>query len=345
MRFSSISKKIGLGAIIFVLSFCLFSYTKAQTSSTTPTNSQGDAINLDPVNETQLLTTDKNTYNLLSPLGSFKQFTLACTIDETGKEKCPGLSEFLGIIFSLSIALAGVLAVVMIMVGGWTLMYSDSFTGRTEGKQKIYNAIIGLVLALGSYLILNTINPDLVNLSLQISGVSIEILEGDTNDPISNTASFTQTTQSLQISCPGTGGLSAVPQIANGFKGKTTYKMGGKGTEIQNGTVLLDCSGYTNRVLQCAGVSFVNGGTSGIFSGAEAVSTLTDTTVNNIALKNGDLVGWMAGGSEKSGHVMVYVGGGQVMDSHSPSGIVGKAIGTFTTTKYKDRIKFIKRAQ
>lgn len=345
MRFSSISKKISSGVVIFILFLSLFSYSKAQTATTTPGSTQEDAVNLDPVNQTQISITDQSTYNLLSPLGTFKQFSLACTVDQTGKEVCPGLSEFLGTIFSLAIALAGVLAVIMIMMGGWTLMYSDSFTGREEGKKKIYNAIIGLILALSSYLVLNTINPDLVNLSLNINGVSIEILEGDTNDPVSNTSSFSQTTQSLQISCPGTGGLAAVPQIASAFVGKTTYKMGGKGTEIQNGTVLLDCSGYTNRVLQCAGVPFVNSGTSGIFSGAESVSTLTDTSANNIALKNGDLVGWVGGGKEKAGHVMVYVGGGKVMDSHSPSGNVGKAIGTFPTTKYKDRIKFIKRAQ
>ena len=48
----------------------------------------------------------------------------------------------------------------------------------------------------------------------------------------------------------------------------------------------------------------------------------------------------------KYGHVMIYVGNGnvQVSDSHGGSS-VGNALGIFPITRYQDEIKYIKRVQ
>jgi cell wall-associated NlpC family hydrolase len=92
-------------------------------------------------------------------------------------------------------------------------------------------------------------------------------------------------------------------------------------------------------------MSFSGLGTGGIFSGAEAVTSITDTTVNNINLKPGDLLGWTVGGEETSGHVVIYIGNGEVSESHGHSG-VGTAtdISNRHISNYLSRIKFIKRA-
>jgi len=58
-----------------------------------------------------------------------------------------------------------VLAIIMIVVGGITMMSSDSVFKHEQGKKIIQNAIIGLILAVGSWLILYTINPNFVDLS------------------------------------------------------------------------------------------------------------------------------------------------------------------------------------
>jgi hypothetical protein len=75
------------------------------------------------------------------------------------------LGSFLGQVFNWGIALAVVLALVMIIWGGIQYMTTDSFTGKDEGKGRIQEALKGLGLALVSWLLLYTINPDLVNFS------------------------------------------------------------------------------------------------------------------------------------------------------------------------------------
>jgi hypothetical protein len=57
----------------------------------------------------------------------------------------------------------GICAVIMIMIGGFTYITSAGNSSRTtEAKKIITDAIAGVFLALISYLLLYTINPDLV---------------------------------------------------------------------------------------------------------------------------------------------------------------------------------------
>ena len=47
---------------------------------------------------------------------------------------------------------------------------------RSDAKQKIQNALLGLLLAVGTYLILNTINPDLLNLRIDTAGLKVDVV-------------------------------------------------------------------------------------------------------------------------------------------------------------------------
>jgi len=67
-------------------------------------------------------------------------------------------------IFNTMLAIAVTLAVIMIMYGGIKYMTTDAWTAKEEGKDIIKNAIWGLILALVSWLILYTINPDILSL-------------------------------------------------------------------------------------------------------------------------------------------------------------------------------------
>lgn len=73
----------------------------------------------------------------------------------------PGMYKFL-------IGFAGIVAVAMIVWGGTQYMLTDIVTSKTAAKERIYNAIWGLVLIAASFLILQTINPNLVNFNLDI---------------------------------------------------------------------------------------------------------------------------------------------------------------------------------
>lgn len=80
--------------------------------------------------------------------------------------KAGDLGQFLGALFKFGLAIAAALAVVMIVWGGVEIMLSDSVMTKTDGKKRVEDAIWGLLLALVSWLILWTINPDLVTFRL-----------------------------------------------------------------------------------------------------------------------------------------------------------------------------------
>src|SRR3990167_9043830 len=74
------------------------------------------------------------------------------------------LKDYLTWAFRFILALAGFLAVMMIVIGGVEYIISGaSESMRGEAKKRIENAIWGLVMALVSYLVLYTINPSLVD--------------------------------------------------------------------------------------------------------------------------------------------------------------------------------------
>jgi hypothetical protein len=83
-------------------------------------------------------------------------------------------TSYVPAVFNLSIGLAGVLAVIMMIIGGIQYLSTDSISGKNEGRKQIGAALGGLLLALGAFLILQTINPKLVNFDLDITGVGVE---------------------------------------------------------------------------------------------------------------------------------------------------------------------------
>ena len=79
------------------------------------------------------------------------------------------LSQYLTGIFQLTIGLAGVLAVVMLVICGIQLMTSGSVSGKGEAKKCIWGAVFGILIALGAWLLLNTVNPLLVGSTLTLT--------------------------------------------------------------------------------------------------------------------------------------------------------------------------------
>jgi len=99
------------------------------------------------------------SYQLLAPLPGLKTF-------ESDPQKQGGACAFgnyLNIMIKLILGIAAVLAMIMIIKGGFEYMGSSLPSEKESGKGTITNAIFGLILALGAYLILYTVNPDLLN--------------------------------------------------------------------------------------------------------------------------------------------------------------------------------------
>jgi hypothetical protein len=75
-------------------------------------------------------------------------------------------------IYTASIGIASILAVIMIVIGGIKYTVMESFDVKTDAKKQITAAFLGLVLLLGSYLILRTINKDLVEFNTTLPATS-----------------------------------------------------------------------------------------------------------------------------------------------------------------------------
>lgn len=103
------------------------------------------------------LSTD-TSYTLLAPLPELSTFESKQSPDNP----C-AFGNYLNIMIKLILGIAAVLAMIMLIKGGFDYMASSLPSEKESGKGTIANAIFGLLLALSAYLLLYTINPDLLN--------------------------------------------------------------------------------------------------------------------------------------------------------------------------------------
>lgn len=90
------------------------------------------------------------TYTPLEPLPGVDQ---SGTVD---------FAAFLRGFFTLLLSVGGVIAVGALVLGGITYMTSEVVGKKDEARKRIQKAVWGLLLLIASYLILNTINPQLL---------------------------------------------------------------------------------------------------------------------------------------------------------------------------------------
>ncbi len=111
------------------------------------------------------------TYELLEPLPGLEKV-----------EQSMDVGKWVNTMVRVIIGIIGVLAVVMIVVGGIQYMTTDAIGKKESGKETVQGALFGVVLALAAYIILRTINPQLVSLDLapgtaNTAGVSVKLAE------------------------------------------------------------------------------------------------------------------------------------------------------------------------
>ena len=93
-------------------------------------------------------------------------YTLEVGLPGVDKGTEVDLVQYINYLYLFSLSLVGVAALVSLIIGGFMYMLSDTVTSKDKAREYISGAIYGLILALAAYLILNTINPDLVNWSI-----------------------------------------------------------------------------------------------------------------------------------------------------------------------------------
>ncbi|MEI6854461.1 MAG: pilin, partial [Bacteroidota bacterium] len=112
-----------------------------------------------------------DVYIPLEPLPCIAGSTSNCGTGASGGGI--NIEDYIGYMFKFAIAISAFLAVVMIVWGGFEIMLSEAVQGKMDGKEKVYNAITGLLMVLSSYLILYTIDPRLVQINVKLPDIKI----------------------------------------------------------------------------------------------------------------------------------------------------------------------------
>lgn len=292
------------------------------------------------------------------------------------------VNDFLNYAFRLLIGISAVILVIRLIFEGYQYAVTDVPFLKSSAKAKFFEAFFGLILALSAWLILNTINPRLVqnDIALENIEVALENIEGDSQAAIVGYQGYLSsgkpgngiTGYDFQkavfpsgVICPAKNmGQGDIAAIAKSFVGKVTYAQlenppkGPRGTPTNTGHFFLDCSSYVTTVLKCAGINPPSYAvTNQLFAGAEATNETGIKIengkgyINNVELKIGDLIGWKdtdkvsCRNGRCSGHVVLYIGNGQVIDSHGGKGRnAGQSVtGPFSLEKYKKQIKWVRR--
>lgn len=135
---------------------------------------------------------------LLTPVFVFAEATVNLNSGCLEDEPCltaPGISEgetsdfteLLHWLLSFMLYAAGILAVFMLVVGGVQYVLAGSM-GNPEkigdAQSRLLSALGGLVLALGAWIILNTINPKLLNIDLNLQNIPNTTVPGGGNTTI-----------------------------------------------------------------------------------------------------------------------------------------------------------------
>ncbi len=108
------------------------------------------------------------------------------------------IQSYIIYIYKIMVAIAVFGAVVMCIIGGFQYMLTDSFTKKGDARTTIENALLGLAGALLSYLILYTINPQLVNVSLvAVPQLNLKTIQINTNGPTDVSAYLAQQAAAL----------------------------------------------------------------------------------------------------------------------------------------------------
>lgn len=97
---------------------------------------------------------------------AFAEFVPLAPIPNLDTTDGATLSSYLNSVFNFAISIGAILAVLMIVKGGFEYMTTEAVGQKGAARTSIQNAVLGLILLLMIVLILEVINPQLLNLDL-----------------------------------------------------------------------------------------------------------------------------------------------------------------------------------
>lgn len=164
-----------------------------------------------PENSAETAKSDaQRSYSLLAPLPGLSVVldNDLCREYVTQGKPVPGgscdnqISWFINLLIRFLIGLSVVVLVVKIIFEGYQYMVTDIPFIKANAKSKLFESFFGLLLAMSSYLILNTINPRLINGGVSIANLDLSI-EEDENEIIRDDRFTQNTTTRTNKNCKG----------------------------------------------------------------------------------------------------------------------------------------------
>ncbi len=155
----------------FFITILVFSFVSpyTQTFAQAPGGSADAGANVEASSGSTVSAAAPQEYVVLAPLPG---------IGDGGSNGKTTLETYLPNIFNLMVGIAAALAFIMITWGGVTYATSDALSTKSEGKNYIENAVWGLLLVIGAWVILNTINPQILNFDLVLPKSNIQTAPG-----------------------------------------------------------------------------------------------------------------------------------------------------------------------
>jgi hypothetical protein len=122
-------------------------------------------------------------------LAHAQQTTNPCTIAglKANQNNPSTLPQCINQIYIWSLGIGALLALLMTILGGYSYMTAAGNAERADsGKSYIWGSVIGLVLLFTAYLLLQTINPDLINFNIDALKKSGTQIQNPTGTPTRN---------------------------------------------------------------------------------------------------------------------------------------------------------------
>lgn len=175
------------------------------------------------------------------------------------------LGEWISAIYVFLSGSMGILAALMVMFGGFKWLTAGGNSSRvSDAKDVIYSAVIALLLTFGAYILLRTINPQLVQIQ-DLTSLITKVVRIDLPIPlriseafIGNPGETSVKNQFNAMVCP------TLDEMRNGFEGYLTgyyrpgwQEAGGYPSFLCNVGMQCSCKPDTTRKNQCSAGGFV----------------------------------------------------------------------------------------
>ena len=212
----------------------------------------------------------KNPFDTLQiEIPGMKKFTEARKCENDESKLCVNwIAEYIAGIYNYAIGIVGILATVVLMVGGIVWLTAGGNPTRIgEAKAYIGASLSGLIIALSSYMILYQVNPKLVG----FSGLRMEIVIPAPADgkafaekckptdsgpcAVANMSGFgNRAKQASAICMAESGGVAAIKNVTTKCSNGDYYAVWGlfqfnlSANRFDNGSEVLDCpSAFGNK--------------------------------------------------------------------------------------------------